>query len=72
MDGVYAGRPQSSSLNLQNIDRVEVLKGPQGTLFGKNTIAGAVNIITKKTGEELEGKLSLNVGNLNKLDFRAL
>ena len=69
VDGVYAGRPQSSNLNLQNIERVEVLKGPQGTLFGKNTIAGAVNVITKKPGNEIEGSLGVNVGNLNRLNF---
>jgi iron complex outermembrane recepter protein len=69
VDGVYAGRPVAQNLNLVNVERVEVLRGPQGTLFGKNTIAGAVNIITRKPGESFEGKVSANIGNYDKRNF---
>lgn len=69
IDGVYAGRPVSQNLNLINVERVEVLRGPQGTLFGKNTIAGAINIVTKKPGEELEGKVGANFGNFERRNF---
>lgn len=52
LDGVYLGRQMGSNLSLPNIDRVEVLRGPQGTLHGRNTLGGAVNIITKQPGDE--------------------
>lgn len=66
LDGVYAGRSGAQNLKLMNVERVEVLRGPQGTLFGKNTIAGAINIVTRKPSEELEGKVTANLGNFDK------
>jgi len=48
LDGVYLGRQLGSNLSLISIDRIEVLRGPQGTLYGRNSIGGAVNIITRK------------------------
>ena len=50
LDGVYLGRQMGSNLSLINIERIEVLRGPQGTLYGRNSIGGAVNIITRKPG----------------------
>lgn len=56
IDGVYAGRgPLAAVPTTMDLERVEILKGPQGILFGKNTIAGAINITTAKPGDEFEG-----------------
>jgi len=66
IDGVYVGRRGTSNLNFNDIERVEVLKGPQGTLFGRNSAAGAVNIISKKADEETEGNILLTLGRYNK------
>ncbi|MCX2980694.1 TonB-dependent receptor [Halieaceae bacterium IMCC14734] len=55
IDGVYFGRGQASRSTFLDIERVEVLKGPQSTLFGKNTVAGAINITTRRPTDEFEG-----------------
>ncbi len=59
IDGVYFGRGQASRSSFLDVQRVEVLKGPQSTLFGKNTIAGAINITTAKPGDEFEGRVEI-------------
>jgi outer membrane receptor protein involved in Fe transport len=58
IDGVYLGRSQQFRAPFLDVGMVEVLKGPQGTLFGKNTIAGAVNITTMRPSDEFEGEVS--------------
>ena len=63
IDGVYAARSGGAMLAFNDVQRVEVLKGPQGTLFGRNTSAGAISVITNKPSEENEGKLVLRAGN---------
>ncbi len=67
IDGVVMGR-QSAGLNdLFDVERIEILRGPQGTLFGKNTSAGLVNIVTKKPTAETEGALKLSYGTFNEV-----
>ncbi len=55
VDGIYFGRGRSTRVGMLDLERAEVLKGPQGVLFGKNTIAGAFNLTTRNPGQELEG-----------------
>lgn len=62
VDGVYIGRHMGAALDLLEIERVEVLRGPQGTLFGKNTIGGAINVVTAKPTGETRGHVGVTVG----------
>jgi len=59
VDGIYYGRDQLVRLPLVDLERVEVLRGPQPTLFGKNAIAGAVSVITRKPTEEFEASVDV-------------
>lgn len=60
VDGVYIPGPASGLVSLSNIERVEVLKGPQGTLFGRNTTGGLIQVITKDPSQETGGNLSVS------------
>ena len=70
IDGIYYGRQQLIRAPFFDMDRIEVLRGPQGTLFGKNTIAGALNMTTAKPTEELGGYISIEGGEFSLLDGR--
>ena len=62
-DGFYIQRPTGLSGTVYDLERVEVLRGPQGTLYGRSATGGAINFITAKPGKETEGKFSLGIGN---------
>ena len=63
IDGVYAARSGGAMLAFNDVERIEVLKGPQGTLFGRNTAAGAISIVTKRPTMQNEGNASIRIGN---------
>lgn len=66
LDGIYIARPQVQEVSFFDIGRVEVLRGPQGTLYGRNTTAGVVNVISAKPKlDKFEGSVDLNYGNYN-------
>lgn len=69
IDGVPVGRPEAFDAALNDVAQIEVLRGPQGTLFGKNTIAGAINIITKRPTKEFSADLKLEAGNFGRTQF---
>jgi iron complex outermembrane receptor protein len=61
-DGVYIARPQAQNLGFFDLERIEVLRGPQGTLYGRNATAGVVNVISHAPSPMLEGALSTEIG----------
>lgn len=68
LDGVYLARPlQMVTADLFDVERVEALRGPQGTLYGRNATAGSINIITKKPTFDTEGEAAIQYGNYNTL-----
>jgi iron complex outermembrane receptor protein len=70
LDGVYLSRPDSAFFGFDDIERIEVLRGPQGTLYGRNATAGAINIVTRTPGDTLEGSVNATYGNYNSYSLR--
>jgi len=69
LDGVFLARTFGANQNLMDVDRVEILKGPQGTLFGRNTIGGAIQIVTHVPGDEPRFQAQATVGDYNRTDL---
>lgn len=72
IDEVYLSRQNANQLMLADIERVEVLRGPQGTLFGRNTTGGAVQLVTRQPGEAFAGSAELGYGRFNRIVARGM
>lgn len=70
LDGIYLGRTHGLNMEFADLQRIEVLRGPQGTLFGRNAVGGAVNLITASPSGEFDIKQTLGVGEYN--EFKSL
>lgn len=66
-DGVYVSSARMADQALLDIDRIEVVRGPQGTLYGRNATGGAINVISKKPTDEFEGSAQLRIGNYDEI-----
>ncbi len=70
VDDVYYSRIRGTQFDLFDLERVEVLRGPQGTLYGKNTIGGALKVVSRKPGDEFRGGLSAAYGSYNQMELK--
>jgi iron complex outermembrane receptor protein len=71
IDDVYLSRIRGNQLDLLDVERLEVLRGPQGTLYGKNTIGGAIKFVTRKPGQDFRANASIGVGDYGQFDVKA-
>ena len=72
IDGVYVGRNSAAVSDIFDVARVEILRGPQGTLYGRNATGGSINIITQRPKSQLEGYADVSYGNYNALRVRGV
>jgi len=70
VDGVYLARSVGANTSMADVDRVEILKGPQGTLFGRNSIGGAISIVTRDPGNEFMAKGEVTTGSYDRFDTK--
>lgn len=72
VDDILFARPNGALLDLLDVERVEVLRGPQGTLFGRNTAGGAIRYVTKQPSDRLEGSIKLTAGQRERFDVQGM
>jgi iron complex outermembrane recepter protein len=71
IDDIYIARQNSNNFGLFDVERIEVLRGPQGTLFGRNTTGGAINLLLRKPGDTLRGLAEVGIGSFGERSARA-
>lgn len=71
VDGVFVASSSAQGVDLSGLERIEILKGPQSALFGRSTLSGAINYVTRQPGEEFKGQASVTFGQFNRRDISA-
>ena len=69
LDDVYLARPQGNVIDIYDVERIEVLRGPQGTLYGRNTVGGAIKYVTRRLDDEFSGSLKGTYGDYDQIDL---